>query len=683
MGNSFYVQLSPYLLLEYTYGDSSTTYLSSQVKLSRIKNAYNNGQCQLLNGSSSLNITQNVLNTSAANLGSSKWVLLDNNVPVPYINTDSNLTYTDMSSLLSSLYVTYDRVRVHIVSGYRLEDLQGLIVQIYGKEATSSQISVLANNVYLNSDDRDVLNPNPILLGDRMYDRYIEVFVPSLRDIVVDYYSNPTNPISIGYQYSSDNRGFLFNSQIYVKVYEILTTQRTNGILFLNTSNTYEVNLNQEDTYANLVANVEEATDGDYFMYYPTYAGNFILDFIEELNAAGGDYVIINDINIYEQVGLENLMTFSFSQVQTGGYDAPLTFRPILKYAGSAVAFSIDYTVRIHNRLNGYQIIRTASTTSFNPRKYGKQIDKISLTQQSFPFKVYNKIYGGSSVTYVGNEYSNSFSTVYVPVFYDSRNITVQSKTVLANGTNPVSPDFYNNVNFGQGDARIYLSDFESYHKFTVNQIDPKSGALTNIDLTSGNVAIAFKDLVGNTIKIPAESSNSLNSAAKGEVVFKIPDYIRKKILSSTSGIVSFYIVTESSGAPETLLYTGTVDNIENISSENSRVTSLISSSQATTVVAVGTTASTNSSGSLSTVETGSGNKVSLLKTLTDANSSSVSSTKSTPEVNPPVIPYYSSDGGASSVKGLGPVNNATGSTASSSVTTVLSQTNGTKTNIS
>ena len=159
MGNSVFVQIAPYLLLEYTYGGPETTFVSNQVKLARIKNEYLSGQRQFLNTSPAYNDTQNVLNTSVANLGGFKWAFLNTDVPVPYINIDSKIDYEDLSSLLPTVNVLYDRVRVHILSGYRLDDLQGLIVQVYAREAQTSLFSVLANNVYLNSDDRDILNP--------------------------------------------------------------------------------------------------------------------------------------------------------------------------------------------------------------------------------------------------------------------------------------------------------------------------------------------------------------------------------------------------------------------------------------------------------------------------------------------------------------------------------------------
>jgi len=637
------------------------------------------GQVQLLNGSASLNITQNVLDTSAANLGGYKWAFLDKDVPVPYINTDSNLIFNDLSNLLPSLYVTYDRVRVHIVSGYRLDDLSGLIIQVYGRESTTSNIAVLANNVFLNSDDRDILNPKPIMLGDRMYDRYIEMLVPSIKGINSDFYANPNNPISLGYQFTSNNLGILYNSAVYVKAYEINKTEKVNGNLFLYTSDSYEVNVNQEDMYSSLSANIYESTDGDYFEYYPTYAGNFIEDFIAQLNDAGGDYVVINDIEVYEQVGLDSILTFSFSQVQSAGFDGPLDFRPIIKYASSAVTFSIDYSFRIYNKTNGFQMIRRASTTSFNPRKYGRQLDKISLAQQSYPFRVYNKVYGNSPVSFIGNDYSTAFSTIYVPVFYESRNVVVQNKTVLSNGKNPIDPSFYQSIYFGQGDARIYISDFESYFKFTISQVDTISGAITPIDLTAGEILIAFKDATGNMIKIPAQPSDSHSSLAQGQLIFNLPDTLKKKIFT-TNTVQPFYILSLTTGSTETLIYSGTVDKIENIGKETARAKDIVTMSQTSTgMMDASASAVMTNSTSAGMVKPGK----SILTTLTDSNSLSIDSMKNTPEVNQVVIPGYSTDDGASSMKmGIKPTSSTMDSMAKAAVNARLSQKSGTNTEL-
>jgi hypothetical protein len=697
MGNSVFVQIAPYLLLEYTYGGPETTFIANQVKPARIQNAYLNGQCQFLNTSPAYNDTQNVLNTSVANLGGYKWVFLNTDVPVPYINIDPKIDYQDLSGLIPSISILYDRVRVHILSGYRLDDLEGLVIQVYAREAQTSLFSVLANNVYLNSDDRDILNPKPILLGDRMYDRYVEFLIPSLREINVDFFADPTNPLSIGYQYTSNNRGFLINSSIYVKVYEIDRSEKKNGILYFYTARDYEVGVNQQDTYSLLAANVEESPLGDYFLYYPTYAGNYIEDFLADLNDSGGDYVVINDIDIYEQVGLDQILTFSFSQVQQSNFDRPLEFRPILKYADSAASFSIDYTVRIFNKLNAFQLIRRSSTTSFFPRKYGKQLEKIALAQQSYPLKVYNKVYGNSPVSFIGNDYAGNFSTVYVPVYYEVRNIVTQVKTVLATGADPLSPDFYDNVNFGQGDARIYLSDFDSYYKFSVGQVDPKTGTVIKIDLSSSEVQISFKDNTGKMIMIPAQASTVENAKADGELVFQLPGNLRSKVLFDNE-IKSFYLASVVDGSSTTILYTGTVDRIENIGKEitrtqeivstattNGNVTSTVANATAATT-ATGTAAATTATSTSAALNNTQGALVpgkSILQTLTDSNSEAVNSVGGNQQTQPVTIPGFSVDEQAASVKnGIKPVSLEKNTAAQQSVINNLSQSSGTDINL-
>ena len=678
MGSSFYLQLAPYLLLEYTYGGTETTFNTNQVGVARITNNYT-GELQFLNTSAAENVSQNVLDTSAANLGGFKWAFLDKDVPVPYISQDSNLGYTDLSSVIFG-NIEYDRVRIHILSGYRLEDLEGFITQIYVKEAQSRKNSIFANNVYLNSDNREKLNSKPILLGDRMYDRYVEFLIPSLKSANSTFYANPTNQFSLGYQYASDTRGFLFNSSIYVKVYEINRIEKKNGNLFLYTSDTYEINVNQEDTYSLLSATVEEASDGDYFIYYPTFDGNFIEDFIADLNASGGNYIVINDIDVYEQVGLDNLLTYSFSQGQQGEFEQPLEYRPLIKYAESAVAFHIDYTVRIFNRENGYQLIRKASTTSYNPKKYGKNIEKINLTQLSSPIKVYNKVYGSPTVSFNPPSVSTGgFSTVYVPVFFDSKKIVIQTKSVLTPGADPLNAGFgENSIYFGQRDARIYLSDFDSYFKFSVFKLNSPPAKL---DLSASKIQMAFKDSLGNMITIPSLDSSESNSATEGELIFKVPGHVRKKILVD-EGVKNFYLISTNPGVSDTILYTGTVDIVENVDKEAARLEEISTeAANSSTSTTTSTTTSTETTVSGSAISNNENSKPSILDTLKANNNANINSITKTQEVESVDIPGFTFDPNAVSVKtGVKPVSIDAENVSKKIVSTNLSKEDGAKT---
>ena len=277
MAGSSYTQLEPYLLLEYIYGDNNSAFLATQYKPARLINDYDKSQRTFLNTNASRNKTGNVLDFSAANLGGVDWVILDKDVPVPYISQDDNLHYEDLSVLLSSLDITYDTVRFHIQSGYNLDNIEGLLFQVYVREAQTGLISYLTSNAILKGTDRFVFNPNPIFVTDRIYDRYIVVMVPSVKVANNLYYSNPGNLYSIGYQYTTDNRGFLFDTQIYVKCLEIATVTKKNGITFFKTDQTYEINVRQEDIYNDVTAEIRESTSGDYFEYFAAFREIFQL----------------------------------------------------------------------------------------------------------------------------------------------------------------------------------------------------------------------------------------------------------------------------------------------------------------------------------------------------------------------------------------------------------------------
>jgi hypothetical protein len=583
MAGSNFIQVAPYLLLEYVYGDDSTKFLGSEYKPARLVNDYDNSQITYLNTNPSRNFTQNVLDYTAAKISGVEWVILDKDVPVPYISQDDNLHYEDLSTQLSSLLIMYDTVRFHVQSGYNFDNIEGLLLQLSLREAQTGLFSYLTSNFVLKGTDRFEFNPNPIFITDRLYDRYIEIKIPSVKDANNAFYSNPGNEVGIGYQYTTQHNGFLFETQIYVDVSEIATITKRNGITFFKTDQSYQVNVRQEDIYSDVTAVIREATDGDYFEYFASFQGGFPAQLIEELNSLGGSYVIIHQLDVIEQVDTRFLTTFSFTQIQNGSYEEPLTFRPILKYAGISPSFSIEYTIRVYNTENGYQILKKSNTTSFNPTKYGKNTERIGLSAVASPLKVYNKVYGGAAMTYTSVLPTNNFNTVYVPIFYDSLNLYVGTNSVLAPGQDPLDPNFSAHaLYFGQSAARIYLGDFEQYVKFAIKQFVTKTNSLNNVDLTNLTILIGFEDSSGKVFTYPALPSTIQSPFSEGEVVFKISADTRKRIGLDGTQVKSFYILTETATSGQTKLYVGTVDSDINMHAENERVKTL--GSQALTI---------------------------------------------------------------------------------------------------
>jgi hypothetical protein len=658
MAGSNFIQVAPYLLLEYVYGDDSSKYLGTEYKPARLINDYDNSQITFLNTNPSRNDTENVLDYSATNLGGVDWVILDKDVPVPYITQDDNLHYEDLSSLLGSLLIMYDTVRFHVQSGYNFDNIEGLLLQLYTREAQSGLFSYLTSNFVLKGTDRFKFNPNPIFITDRIYDRYIEIKVPSVKDTNNAFYSNPGNDIGIGYQYSTDHKGLLFETQIYVKVAEIATLTKRNGITYFKTDQTYEVNVRQEDIYSDVTAVIREATDGDYFEYFASYQGGFPSQLIEELNSMGGSYVIIHQIDVIEQIDTRFATTFSFTQIQSGSFDEPLTFRPILKYAGISPSFSLEYTIRVYNTENGYQILKKSYTTSYNPTKYGKNTERIGLSFVSSPLKVYNKVYGGASMTYNSVLPTNNFNTVYVPVFYDSLNLFIGAQTVLAPGQDPLSPNFdANSLYYGQSAARLYLGDFEQYVKFSVKQYSNRTNSLNNVDLTNLTLLIGFEDSTGKVFTYPSLSSTVSSPLSEGEVVFKLAPDTKKRIGLDGSNVKSFYLLSQTPTGGQTKLYVGTVDSDVNMKDEADRVKTL--GSQAVTVqslLAAGSSPGTVTGNTTLTQDLGvAAQDMSLISQLNQMSSSAVSASEKQDQVLPPVIPGFTTDTNASSLNAIVP----------------------------
>lgn len=585
MDNS-YTHINEYLLLEYIYGDSSTTYNSNDIKISRILNKYQNQNLQFINNFN--NITKNTINENCVKIDKSYWAYLNNNVPTPYLNKDNNIIYTNLSSVLSNLNIQYDIIRLHIVSGYRLEQLDGLIINVYIKcDTNNDDILTLANRVYIKTKMEEIINTKPMMIGEKIFDRYIELYVPSASYIINEYKTNPENPNSIGYQFSIGNKKIDINSLIYIDILEIKNIETVDSNIFFKTETKYGTSVKKESLYSNIYAVVEESTDGDYFLYYGKCDDKYIDEFIMNLNSAGGDNIIINDIDIYEQQSTNFIRTFSFTQIQSSGFDKPLEFRPLLKYADSDVSFSIDYTLRILNQKNGFQIVKKASTTSYNVKKYGKQQERINIIEQKYPIKIYNKILKEkhkalnsviTSPIYLSNmqtdmqnniqsEIKEVVKNVYVPIYYNKTNIIAQLGSIVEGFDN------YKNYYFGQGEAMIYISSFDTYQEFYISTFNTESGTFTKLDIDLNNTFLSFENKNNENILIPPVIDNSSSMNSKGYVKFKINGEYKSEILYDKDP-KPFYIISKND-TNTTVIYNGYVWDLKYISSEPERINNI------------------------------------------------------------------------------------------------------------
>jgi len=153
-----------------------------------------------------------------------------------------------------------------------------------------------------------------------------------------------------------------------------------------------------------------------------------------------------------------------------------------------------------------------------------------------------------------------------------------------------------------------------------------------------------LNDLNGAAFNVPSLDSTAENSYSNGVLLFKINSTISSKVLAGNS-ITNFYLVSETSGAAQTVLYTGSVDNIRNIGNEAARVQTILNNLSTTSNT---TSTSSNVVSSSNVLTQGS----TIKDILNQSNSQSINGdgTSNLQKQNTN-IPGYSVDENASSIK--------------------------------
>lgn len=554
---STYIQIAEYAVVEYFY--SSEILTTAQAKAIRLYNNYSR-QYQFLNNAGATRFTENVLDSSAVQLGigSTRWGYLDTDVLAPLIQIDPNISVEDISNLLLP-NIKYDMVRVHLLSGFDLPGLDGIIMQVLWRQwdATGSGGTAFAaaSQVYIKGDERLQFNTKPLFLGDRLFDRYIQFKVPSLADVNFDYWNAPNAANTIGNQYTFGNVGFQQESQIEFKLFEIDRTEIERGNQYFITGEEYLTSFNQSDLYSYISSVIRENPVADFLEYYPTWNGQFLEDYIGLLNAGGGNWVVINQLDVYEQLGANFAKTFSMTSLQDSNFNEPSAFRPIIRNAALAISYSVEYTMRLLNKANNQEIIRKATFTSMDPKKYGAQLEKINVLEGFRPIKVYNKVVRlieddgiNTSVQYMGSP-ATATQNVYVNSYYDVNYISVDSTTDLGTSLGQrVYP---------QGTNVIFLTPFDNYVKFKIFTKSADKKQDTTLDLASTGMSVKLAFIYSDNTRIYLDPTIDATAAdpGVGEVLFRVDDSVAIKLLADSTR--DYFIVNKNAQGDDVLIYSG------------------------------------------------------------------------------------------------------------------------------
>ena len=226
---SKFVQITPYLLMEYMYADEPTpeTYFVNNgpvtVGYDKLVNGYMNNNVQVFNSESDYSITHNTTENSVVRIGESSFVTLDSNLIIPFNDYSDELTNTvDLPiTFPSNIQVVYDTVRYHIRAGYNLNNIDGIIMGIEYQDQNLEFVTVSQILIKKGTEQDYYLNPSPVTIGSNIYDKYFEIKVPNLKDMGDKYLtaSNVFKPQTLASLISSSGEGFIYGSPIRISAW--------------------------------------------------------------------------------------------------------------------------------------------------------------------------------------------------------------------------------------------------------------------------------------------------------------------------------------------------------------------------------------------------------------------------------------------------------------------------------
>jgi hypothetical protein len=566
--SSKFIQVTPYLLMEYMYADQPQpeSYFTNSggitVGYEKLINGYRSNFAQIFNPEEDYPITHNSAENSVVQIGENSFVTLDSNLIVPFNDFSDELTSTaDLPVVFpSNLLVIYDSVRYHIRAGYNLGNIDGLIMQIEYQDQNLTYVTISQILIQKGTNQQYELNPNPITIGSNIYDKYFEIKIPNQLDMNNKYLaaSSTFKPQTLAALISQSGTGFVFGAPIRISCWQVQSINDFNGYLRYNSSKIATLSLEQEDPFSNIGATIKESDSGQFFEYYATDNEGFVEDFILFQNSLGNSYYISHEIEVLEQIGAALIQTSGFQSIQTTAYDLPNYYRPIVRNAGVAVSFTLRYTMSLINSINQSRVIRIASYTSTNPSQWGTTITPIQLSTFPQVMKIYNRVYdqpqikiGSSGVPQPKEivKYTNVFiDQNFVTATFNNLNFVNNSLTASTEGQTET-------IAYGTGKLVISISPFDNYFKFKFVKNGPDNDPQP-IDLSSsGQFYISFIDAAGNKIQVPALVDRNLANPATGEVAFKIDESIAVKVLQLTDR--RFFITNGLSVTPATAVATG------------------------------------------------------------------------------------------------------------------------------
>lgn len=542
------------------------------------------GRELFFNGDSSEDVTGNVRDRSSAIIDGqrSRFAHLDIDNLRAYNDEDPKLTDSQNLEIpFNAVWgVEYDTVRLHLARGFNFEGGEGLYFEAKVRKFNNDPLRLLGLT-YTVRDDFEKMSPSPFLFAGTFYSTYLEAKVPSIRGLIEsferDYLIRGEQEIP-AYKLT-DGKGFDKNTLIECEFGIFSEFEQVGRHRFFNLGESTPVSLNQQDRFASMSAVVREAEDADYIELFGLYNGESIENLIKKLNnSPRSDYVLIHQIQVSEQVGGQFLITQNQEIAQVEDFGDPIKFRPVIENTASAVAWRLDYTLKLFNRFDNSQTFKEASLISKDVFKYGRTLRRLDISDNPIQLTVYNKkespvynIPGKISDLSIiepspgsGEGLSEVSFVNFNDVAISSSNLRVREEdgeqVLISEPTSSEGREIK-----GQGQSVITISPYTVFIKFVIHE-RRDDDTVSTIDLNNlGPLFLNFSDEQGNPVSIE-EYNKADVSKGNGEIVFKIPKEEAEKITGFSN---KYFTISANNVSGEVAVYHGKYITHTELSEQN------------------------------------------------------------------------------------------------------------------
>lgn len=451
--------------------------------------------------------------------------------------------------------VRWDSLRLYFVNGYDFTNIYGMLARIYVEQNTepgkeSKYVDLC--DFFFNRDNAYMLLKylaSPIFLGNDIYDRYIEVNLPCLYDLINQKHEDSHHDIidTLDIKENTTIRlmfSIVLDNDVTLEPIEYEINTITNG----DTVNEY-VNLSYARSSTvkgtvptdninsdNLGCYISEVPGKPYIQFYATWRDKpltkdivwrfnkgirlydtslvrrespYEVDDYYEVEHSERKWLCMHEIKLSFCMGSTIIKeeTYSMNQIFISDSDPDIFYyRPLIfdEMTGLYIDnIQIVYTMRFVNTNDKVQFVKVASLAlTGNMGKYYAMGTSLTKSDMS-PYKVFNKIVENKNGNPEG--FGGIQNTKYVKVFYNSTNVVLDD-----NGGN-----LYRSYKY-----TLEMSQAPKSYKF-IFKTQKSDGKYDYMDLTDGYYKLMFKDDAGATVLIEPTYTNNMNMYL-GELEFNI-----------------------------------------------------------------------------------------------------------------------------------------------------------------